>query len=66
MAVFRIYVNEFSGRVLVSGKESDLELIEKGWKIVREFNNWKDAFNYALDIADRFDYVLEWYVDEVN
>ncbi len=62
--MYRIMINKRIGRVLVTGKESDLELISKGWKVIKEFEKWRDAYEYARKVADKLDYILEWYLEE--
>ncbi len=61
---YRVYVNHKEGRVLVSGRDEDLGLIEEGWRVEFESNNWRNAYEYARDIADATDYILEWYLEE--
>ncbi|OYT27235.1 MAG: hypothetical protein B6V02_00210 [Thermoprotei archaeon ex4572_64] len=62
--MYRIMINKRMGRVLVTGKESDLELTNRGWKVVKEFDKWRDAYEYARKVANKFDYILEWYLEE--
>jgi hypothetical protein len=61
---YRVYVNRRLGRVLVSGRPEDEELIREGWKIIREEGDWEVAFEFAREFADMHDYVLEWYLEE--
>ena len=61
---YRVYVNRRMGRVLVSGKPEDEALINEGWKVIREEDDWRAAFEFARDYADKHDYILEWYVEE--
>ncbi|MFB6470758.1 MAG: hypothetical protein TU36_005955 [Vulcanisaeta sp. AZ3] len=61
---FRVLVNRRMGRVLVSGKPEDLELIREGWRVIHEDSNWRGAFEYARSYADKHDYILEWYLEE--
>jgi len=61
---YRVYVNRRMGRVLVSGKSEDEALINEGWKVIREENDWRAAFEFAREYADRHDYILEWYMEE--
>jgi hypothetical protein len=61
---YRVYVNRRVGRVLVSGKPEDGELINEGWKVIHEEDDWRAAFEFARDYADRHDYILEWYLEE--
>jgi len=63
--VYRVLVNPSKGRVLVSGKTRDLELLSQGWVLEGEFPTWSAAFSYAKYIADKYDYVLEWYIEEM-
>ncbi len=61
---FRIFVNHDKGRVLVSGKESDLELLYQGWELAGTYSTWKEAYKEGRKLADELDYVLEWYIEE--
>ncbi len=58
-------MNPYRGRVLVSGKIKDLELLGEGWVLEGEFPSWSAAFSYARRIADKYNYVLEWYLEEM-
>ncbi|MGC9050695.1 hypothetical protein [Pyrobaculum sp.] len=60
--MFRVMVNRERGRILVTGKEKDLGLLDEGWELVYESFDWEDAFEYAMEIAD--DEIVEWYYDE--
>jgi hypothetical protein len=55
-------VNRERGRILVTGKDRDLRLLDEGWELVYESFDWEDAFEYAMEIAD--DEIVEWYYDE--
>ncbi|GEM_PF-571294 len=61
---FRIFVNHDKGRVLVSGKENDLELLNQGWELAGTYSTWRDAYRAGRKLADKLDYVLEWYIEE--
>ncbi|BDR93350.1 hypothetical protein [Vulcanisaeta souniana] len=61
---YKVFINRKMGRILVSGKSEDLSLIKEGWRIIYEDNDWKNAFEFARDYADKHDYVLEWYLEE--
>ena len=61
---YRVFVNRRMGRVLVSGKPEDEALINEGWRVIHEEDDWESAFEFARDYADRHDYILEWYLEE--
>jgi hypothetical protein len=61
---YKVFVNRRVGRVLVSGKPEDEALIDEGWRVIHENNDWKAAFEFARDYADKHDYILEWYLEE--
>lgn len=61
-SVYRVLVNRKEGRILVTGKEEDLELLAKGWELLLESLDWEEAFEYALEIAG--DDIVEWYYDD--
>jgi hypothetical protein len=60
--VYRVLVNEKEGRILVTGKEEDLRLLEEGWDLVFESFDWDEAFDFAVDMAD--DEIIEWYYED--
>jgi len=60
--VYRVLVSRREGRILVTGKERDLRLLEEGWDLVFETFDWEEAFDFAMDIAE--DDIVEWYYDE--
>jgi hypothetical protein len=60
--VYRVLVNEKEGRILVTGKEEDLRLLEDGWDLVFESFDWEEAFDFAMDMAD--DEIIEWYYED--
>jgi hypothetical protein len=60
--VYRVLVNEKEGRILVTGKEEDLRLLEDGWDLVFESFDWDEAFDFAMDMAD--DKIIEWYYED--
>jgi len=60
--VYRVLVNRSLDRILVTGKERDLRLLDEGWEIVYEAVDWEEAFEYAMEIAE--DEIVEWYYDE--
>jgi hypothetical protein len=55
-------MNEKEGRILVTGKEEDLRLLEDGWDLVFESFDWDEAFDFAMDMAD--DEIIEWYYED--
>jgi hypothetical protein len=55
-------MNEKEGRILVTGKEEDLRLLEDGWDLVFESFDWDEAFDFAMDMAD--DKIIEWYYED--
>ncbi len=63
--MFRVYINHIKGRVLISGRRTDLELAKQGWKIIYKTDSWKKAYNYARKVALKYDYILEWYLEEM-
>ncbi len=60
--MYRVLVSRREGRILVTGKERDLRLVEEGWDLVFETFDWEEAFDFAMDFAE--DYIVEWYYDE--
>ncbi|MCI4447063.1 MAG: hypothetical protein JHC20_04025 [Pyrobaculum sp.] len=60
--MYRVLVNEKEGRILVTGKEEDLRLLEEGWDLVFESFDWDEAFDFAMDMAD--DEIIEWYYED--
>jgi hypothetical protein len=60
--MYRVLVNEKEGRILVTGKEEDLRLLEEGWDLVFESFDWDEAFDFAVDMAD--DEIIEWYYED--
>jgi len=60
--MYRVLINKTLNRILVTGKERDLCLLDEGWEIVYEATDWEEAFEYAMEIAD--DEIIEWYYDE--
>lgn len=60
--MYRVLVNEKKGRILVTGKEEDLRLLEDGWDLVFESFDWDEAFDFAMDMAD--DEIIEWYYED--
>ncbi len=60
-----MYINHIKGRILISGRKDDLELVRQGWKVVYRTESWKKAYNYARKLANKYDYVLEWYLEEM-
>ena len=63
--MFRVYINHIKGRVLISGRRTDIELTRQGWKVVYRTDTWKKAYNYARKLALKYDYILEWYLEEM-
>ena len=55
-------MNEKEGRILVTGKEEDLRLLEEGWVLVFESFDWDEAFDFAVNMAD--DEIIEWYYED--
>ncbi len=60
--MYRVLVSRREGRILVTGKERDLRLLDEGWDLVFETFDWEEAFDFAMDIAE--DDIVEWYYDE--
>jgi hypothetical protein len=60
--MYRVLVNEKEGRILVTGKEEDLRLLEEGWDLVFESFDWDEAFAFAVDMA--YDEIIEWYYED--
>lgn len=60
--MYRVLVNRDQGRILVTGKDKDLRLLEEGWELVFESFDWDEAFDFAMEMAE--DEVIEWYFDE--
>ncbi len=61
--MYRVLVDRKGGRVLVTGRPSDVEKL-KDWEVVYEAERWDEAYEVALLIADEEDFVLEWYLEE--
>ncbi len=62
--MYRVLVDEKNWRILISGKEDDLDLLDEGWELAGQFDDWISAYKLALRLADAHDMVLEWYVEE--
>jgi hypothetical protein len=60
--VYRVLLNRKEGRILVTGREGDLRLLEEGWELVYESSRWSEAFAFAIDVAN--DETIEWYYDD--
>ncbi|MEZ0319438.1 MAG: hypothetical protein ABWK05_05545 [Pyrobaculum sp.] len=60
--MYRVLINKREGRILVTGKEKDLALLDEGWDLAYESLDWDEAFEYAMEVAE--DEVVEWYYDE--
>ncbi|MEM4742735.1 MAG: hypothetical protein QW792_02175 [Pyrobaculum sp.] len=60
--MYRVMLNKKNGRILVTGRDSDLALLEEGWELVFESFDWDEAFELAMELAD--DEIVEWYYDE--
>jgi hypothetical protein len=48
--VYRVLVSKREGRILVTGKEKDLRLVEEGWDVVFESFDWEEALT-GLSVA---------------
>jgi len=53
-----VQVNEEEGRILISRNQ------EKGFTPLAKFEDWCDAFEYAVEYADARDYALEWFLED--
>jgi len=60
--MYRVLINRALDKILVTGKEKDLHLLDEGWEIVYEATDWEEVFEYAMEIAE--DKIVEWYYDE--
>jgi hypothetical protein len=60
--MYRVLMHRRLGRILVSGKDDDS--INEGWELIYTSERWIDAYEYARNLADKYDYVLEWYLEE--
>lgn len=63
--MYWVLVDRRGGRVLVTGRPSDVdELKDLGWDVEYEAERWDEAYEVALLLADEEDYVVEWYLEE--
>lgn len=62
--MFRVLVDWRTWRVLITGREEDLDLLDEGWELAGAYRSWRKAYRVAARIADAHDMVLEWYVEE--
>ncbi len=60
--MYCVLINEENSRVLVSGKAEDMKA--ESWRVDKCFGDWYEAYEHAVDLADTYEYVLEWYVEE--
>lgn len=51
-------------RILVTGREEDLDLLDAGWELAGEYESWGKAYKAAMRLADAHDMILEWYLEE--
>ncbi|MGC8571098.1 hypothetical protein [Caldivirga sp.] len=61
---YYVLLNPWEARILVTGKLNDLELVQVGWRIVMVSRRWYKAYDVARTLADRFNYMLEWYIED--
>mgnify|MGYP001770683322 FL=1 len=62
---YYVLVNPWQARVFVTGNRLDLELIHTGgWWLMGFSKSWVRAYEAARAIADRFNYTVEWYLEE--
>ncbi|ABW02166.1 hypothetical protein [Caldivirga maquilingensis] len=61
---YYVLLNPWEARILVTGKLNDLELVQVGWRIVMASKRWYRAYDVARTLADKFNYVLEWYIED--
>ncbi|WP_291767697.1 hypothetical protein [Caldivirga sp. UBA161] len=61
---YYVLLNPWEARILVTGKLNDLELVQVGWRIVMVSKRWYRAYDVARTLADKFNYVLEWYIED--
>lgn len=58
--MFRVYINPRAERVLVTS----LKIRDKGWALVSTHSTWDKAYRKAIYLANRLDYILEWFLEE--
>ncbi|ACB39774.1 hypothetical protein [Pyrobaculum neutrophilum] len=58
--MFRVYINPKEERVLVT----KLRVAGEGWVLVTKYATWEKAYRKALYIANKLDYVLEWFLED--
>jgi len=61
---YYVLMNPWEARILVTGRLSDLELVHVGWRIIMVSRRWRSAYETARTLADRFNYLLEWYLED--
>ncbi|MEZ0320282.1 MAG: hypothetical protein ABWK05_09890 [Pyrobaculum sp.] len=58
--MFRVYLNPKEQRVLISR----FRILEDDWVLISTYQNWEKAYKKAAYIANKLDYVLEWYLED--
>lgn len=58
--MFRIYLNPKERRILITREK----ISEKGWALIAVHSTWDKAYKRALYVANKLDYVLEWYLED--
>lgn len=58
--MFRVYINPKAERVLVTS----LKIDDRSWVLISKHPTWERAYRKAVYLANRLDYVLEWFLEE--
>ena len=53
-----VQVNDREGRVLIARN------CEEEFRPLAKFDDWCDAFEYAMEYADARDYAVEWFMED--
>ncbi|MGC9130933.1 MAG: hypothetical protein ACP5H5_05040 [Pyrobaculum sp.] len=58
--MYRVYLNPKEERVLVS----KIKVVGEGWVLVAKHTSWEKAYRKAVYIANKLDYILEWFLED--
>lgn len=58
--MYRVYLNPKEERVLVT----KFKIVENGWVLVSKYASWEKAYKKAVYLANKLDYILEWFLED--
>ncbi len=58
--MYKVYLNPAEKRILVTRRT----IREGGWLILSRHATWEKAYRRAVYIADKLDFILEWFLEE--